>query len=86
VAQARKSRRRTTKADEHETGSALIGQAFAMPEHGLGAALVEHAPIDFQARQDAIRETRRGADSPLVPKVKRTRARPAPVRETDFKP
>ena len=87
MAGGRKSSGRAGKADEHETGSTLIGQAYVMPEHALEAmALVEQTPIDFQARQDSIAETRRGPDGKLVPKVKRTSARPAPARETDFKP
>lgn len=84
VARVRKSRRRVAKADEHETGSVLIGLAYEMPEHALSAmALAEDVPIDFQARQDSIAETRRIPT--LAPKLKRTRARPAPARETNLK-
>ena len=84
MAGERKSRGRAAKADEHETGSTLIGQAYTMPEHAL-AAMVEPTAIDFQARQDSIAETRRGPDGKLVPKLKRTGAKPARTRETDFK-
>lgn len=86
MAGERKSRGRAAKADEHETGSTLIGQAYMMPEHALAAmALAEPTTIDFQARQDSIAETRRAPDGKLVPKLKRTGAKPARTRETDFK-
>lgn len=82
MAGERKSRRRA-KAEEHETASTLIGLAYERPEQPRSAlALRDDTPIDFQARQDSIGETRR---DPELPKVKRTGATPARAPETKLK-
>lgn len=77
-------RRRATKAELLETSSTLIGAAFTMPELAL-EALADQTPIDFQARQDSISETRRSPGAELAPKVKRTSAKPSKARETVIK-
>lgn len=75
-----------TPVETCETVSTVIGPAFAMPEPGAGMlAMSEEPPIDFQARQDSISETRRNPGPKLMPKVKRTSARPSPAKETVVK-
>jgi len=76
---------RTPKVESFETVSTNIGVAFVMPDQAAEFALAEPAPIDFQARQDKISETRRGPGSKLAPKVKRTTAKPSPAKETKVK-
>lgn len=83
MAGERKSKRRAPKAEEHDTASTLIGLAFERSGQGRSAlALRDDTPIDFQARQDSIGETRRNPD---LPKVKRTGAEPERVPETKLK-
>ena len=84
---AAKSRRkrRTSSAANFQASTALVGTAFTMPESSVLAA-AEGPPIDFQARQDSISQTRRRPDEGLVPEVKRTSVEPADTEETTFEP
>lgn len=84
MAKSPKSKGAVAKADEYVSSSTTIGIAFEMPEagHEMLAALGDEMPIDFQARQDSISEIRRSPGTKLAPKVKRTSAKPANVKET----
>lgn len=74
------------KVESHEASSTLIGLAFAMPDMAAAAmSSAEEAPIDFQAKQDSIAETRRNPGAKLAPKLKQTTAEPAKAKETKFK-
>ena len=80
-----KSKRRT-KSEVMATSSAVVGAAYEMPEEALGMmALVDETPPDFQARQDRISETRRSPGPELMPKIKRTSAKPSGAKETRVK-
>lgn len=83
-----RTKRTKTAAPEqsYSTESTVIGPAFAMPEPGAGMlAMSVEMPIDFEARQDSISERRRSLGPKRDPKIKRTSARPAPVKETLIK-
>jgi hypothetical protein len=77
---------RTPKMESFEVISTAVGPAFAMPDQAAEMfALREDEPIDYQARQDKISETRRSPGPKLAPKVKRTTAKPSPAKETTVK-
>ena len=77
---------RTSKTEMIATSSAVVGSAYEMPEAALGMmALVDETPPDFQARQDKISETRRSPGPELMPKIKRTSAKPSRAKETRVK-
>jgi hypothetical protein len=80
-ARPRKRRTRSSNEQSHETASTEVGVAFVMPGEDARAAAAD-MNVDFQAKQDSISETRRTAGPKLAPKVKRTTAKPAHVKET----
>ncbi|MDQ4087860.1 MAG: hypothetical protein M3177_07625 [Pseudomonadota bacterium] len=80
----RARRRRADPVEVTQASSTLVGAAFTMPDDPALEAVADEAPIDFQARQDSISPTRR-APGGLMPKVKRTKARPSRAKETKVK-
>lgn len=81
-----KSKPQTPKSETIATSSVIVGPAYEMPEEALGVmALVDETPPDFQARQDKISETRRSPGPELMPKIKRTSAKPSRAKETRVK-
>ena len=81
-----KRKARVPKTESYEVVSTVVGPAFVMPDQAAGMlALTEPEPIDFQARQDSISETRRSPGAKLAPKVKRTTAKPSSAKETKVK-
>jgi hypothetical protein len=81
-----KRKARTPKAESFEAVTTVVGPAFVMPDQAAEMfALRDDVPIDFQARQDKISETRRSPGPKLAPKVKRTTAKPSPAKETTVK-
>jgi hypothetical protein len=80
-AKPRKRQAREPKEEEHETISTEVGTAFTTEDESTRGAIPD-VPIDFQAKQDSISETRRTAGPKLNPKVKRTTAKPSPAKET----
>lgn len=73
------------KTESCESVSTVIGPAFSMPEGAAMAAMADEAPPDFQAKQDAISETRRGPGKELAPKLESTRSKPSQAKESILK-
>ena len=80
----KRTTRRSSKLESFETVSTLVGEAYTMPDTAT-ITFGDEAPIDFQARQDAISPTRRSPGGALAPKVKRTSSSPAKAKETKVK-
>jgi hypothetical protein len=86
MAARRKRKARAPTVESYEVVSTVVGPAFVMPDQAAAMfALTDDVPIDFQARQDSISETRRSPGAKLAPKVKRTTAKPSSAKETKVK-
>jgi hypothetical protein len=83
MASSKRQKAQATKTDDCARVS--LGVAMSMPLPQAGAmALAEEAPIDFQAKQDAISLIRRSPGPKLQPKIKRTSLAPSKAKETEF--
>lgn len=81
---SRKPARHSSAEENHSTIRSHTESAV-IKEASILAALAETAPpnIDFQARQDAVGEKRKGPGEKLSVKI-RTRAKPADAPETEI--